>query len=96
MFTRSADVKKFLEPLKEREASEVIIAADREATEAFRRGMRCRREASPDAMDWCEYSNRMKDVITVLRYDTAPNPFDLETRKLLRAIKKRSIRIIAS
>jgi hypothetical protein len=86
--TNSKDLlREFVESVKGRDFSEVIILADREATQAYRNGLRSCHDLHHSSSDWCVYSKALTNMIQFLRHDVKLKQPDSDTNMLFRSIQ---------
>jgi hypothetical protein len=86
--TNSKDLlREFVESVRGRDFSEVIILADREATQAYRNALRSCHDLHHSSSGWCMYSNTLKNMIRFLRNDVKLKQPDIDTNILFRSIQ---------
>ncbi|MCU0560861.1 MAG: hypothetical protein MUD16_11815 [Desulfobacterales bacterium] len=88
MTTPAVFLKEFVESLKGRGFEDVILLAERESIRAYRRALRPCRGERFGALDWCDYSRRLVDMIEFLRSESKPLKLDSENRRLMVSVKR--------
>ena len=80
-------LRDFVESLKGKNYSEVIILADHEATDAYRNALRSCHKRHYDASGWCLYSKTLTEMIYFLRNEVKLKQPDSDTNNLFRSIQ---------
>jgi hypothetical protein len=80
-------MRKFVESLKGKNYSEVIVLADREATQAYRNALRSCHRPHLHNINWCQYSKTLTNMISFLRNEVKFKNADSETYTLFRLIQ---------
>jgi hypothetical protein len=80
-------LRDFVESLKGKNYSEVIILADHEATEAYRNALRSCHKPLFDSSGWCLYSKTLTEMIYFLRNEVKLKQPDNDTNNLFRSIQ---------
>jgi hypothetical protein len=80
-------LRDFVESLKGKNYSEVIILADHEATEAYRNALRSCHKPHFDSSGWCLYSKTLTEMIYFLRNEVKLKQPDNDTNNLFRSIQ---------
>lgn len=86
--TSSKDLlHKFIESVRGKDRSEVIILADREATWAYRNSMFACDELKHPSSDWCQYSKNLTQMIYFLRQEIKPKSRDTYPYNLFHSLQ---------
>jgi hypothetical protein len=80
-------MRKFVESLKGKNYSEVIVLADREATQAHRNSLRSCHRPHFHNRNWCQYSKTLTNMISFLRNEVKFKNPDSETYSLFRSVQ---------
>jgi hypothetical protein len=97
--TNSKDLlHKFIESVRGKDRSEVIILAEREATRAYRNSMFACDGLKHRSSDWCQYSEKLTQMIYFLRQAIKPikqdtYPYNL-FHSLQNGIDQKSMKIV--
>ena len=81
-------LREFVESLKGKQYPEVIVLADREATQAYRNAMRSRHRPDHQNSDWCQYAKTLTNMISYLRNEVKVKRTDSPTDRMFRSIQK--------
>jgi hypothetical protein len=65
-------LREFIESVRGKDFSEIIILADREATQAYRNALRSCHEPHHNYSGWCQYSKTLTNMIHFLRSEVKP------------------------
>jgi hypothetical protein len=78
---------KFVESVRGKGSSEVIILADREATRAYRNAMFACDGFKHRSSDWCQYSKNLTQMIYFLRQAVKPKKQDTYPYNLFQSLQ---------
>jgi hypothetical protein len=70
-------LREFVESVRGKDCSEVIILADREATRAYRNSLCSCDGFRHSSCDWCQYCNNLTRMIHFLRNEAKPKDRDI-------------------
>lgn len=73
MISSNYNLTEFAEAVRDREVSEIIRLAEKEALEAWRVSYRTKQEAGSSQEAFAEYENSLKDLINFLRDAVKPS-----------------------
>jgi hypothetical protein len=86
--TSSKDLlRRFVESVRGKDRSEVIILADREATRAYRNSMYACDGLKHRSSDWCQYSKNLTQMIFFLRQEIKPKKRDAYPYNLFHSLQ---------
>ena len=80
-------LREFVESVRGKDCSEVIILADREATLAYRNALRSCHEPHHNSSGWCLYSKTLTSMIGFLRNEVKLKQPDSDTNILFHSIQ---------
>jgi hypothetical protein len=88
--TSSKDLlREFVESVRGKSYSEIIILADREATQAYRKALFSCDKLHHRSSDWCRYSKSLTQMIYFLRNEVKPKKADSYTYNLFHSLQNR-------
>jgi hypothetical protein len=86
--TNSKDLlREFVKSVNGKDYSEVIILADREATQAYRKALRSCHEPQHNPSGWCSYSKTLSNMIDFLRNEVKLKQPDSDTNSLFHSLQ---------
>lgn len=89
--TSSKDLlREFVESVRGKSYSEIIILADREATQAYRSALCSCDKFHHRSSDWCQYSKSLTQMIYFLRNEVKPKKADNYAYSLFHSLQSRT------
>jgi hypothetical protein len=80
-------LREFVESVRGKDCSEVIILADREATRAYRNSLCSCSQFHHASGDWCQYCNNLTRMIHFLRQEIKPKKQDTYPYNLFHSLQ---------